>query len=239
MAKQHFIIIDTETTQDGKVADFAAVVCDRKGAVVNQCAILINGVFTDPVSHPLFFDSKAEPEALWSKAGQDRRYATYNAMLLNGGRMIASVAAVNSWISKAIAQYNPILTAYNLPFDLDKCTKTGINLSVFSKRFCLWDSAYSLLAQSKGYRQFVLDNHLFNARTENGNLTYQVKAETVGNYINGGTSKEPHTALEDIIFYELPILAYILKRKSVKWCVENPSRYNWRAVQVRDWFKPK
>ena len=155
--KNYFLIVDTETTQDNLVADFGAVICDAKGQIMTQCAVLIGGIYNNP-DHPLFFDSTAPSDAIWSKAGQDRRYATYNNMLQSGSRMLASVNAVNNWLAKAASQFNPILTAYNLPFDRDKCSKTGIDLTLFDRSFCLWAKAWELIGQGRDYKKFVLAN---------------------------------------------------------------------------------
>ena len=124
MKKDYYLIIDTETTINDKVADFGAVICDRKGNIVDQCAVLVNGLFG---IDPLFYIAKEEASSLWSNQGKDRRYDRYNEMLENGTRMLASVNAINNWLNRVAGKYNPILTAYNLPFDMDKCNKTGID----------------------------------------------------------------------------------------------------------------
>jgi len=49
---------------------------------------------------------------------------------------------------------------------------------------------------------------------------------------------EPHTALEDAIDYELPILRRLLAVSSPSEYM-NPAGYNWRNYQVKDWFIPK
>lgn len=234
--KNYFLIIDTETTQDNLVADFGAVVCDAKGNILTQCAVLIAGVYNDSVNHPLFFDSIASNDSIWGKSGQDRRYATYNNMLQSGVRILASVNAVNLWLAKAASQFNPILTAYNLPFDVDKMSKTGIDCTLFSRSFCLWAKAWELIGQRRDYKRFVLANHLFNSPTILGNMTYKCNAETVCGFLNGNMSEEPHTALEDVIFYELPILKAILKRQSVRKILAESNSYNWRNAQVKDHF---
>jgi hypothetical protein len=238
MKKQYFLIVDTETTQDQLVADFGAIVVDRKGNIVAQCAVMVNGIFTNPTDHPLFFDSKAPASALWSKASSDRRYDMYSRMIANGTRMVASVASINRWLDKVAAQYNPVLTAYNLSFDLGKCANTGIDLTMFDRSFCLWNAAYTQWAHTKSYRNAVLAMHAFNAPTEYGNMTYKTNAETMTRFVVGNFSleDEPHTALEDAVYYELPILKALLKKRSVKWLLNETRSYNWREVQVRDWF---
>jgi hypothetical protein len=236
--KQFFCIIDTETTQDGMVADFAAVICDRKGNIVNQCAVLINGVFTDKENHELFWQH-GDAGDLWSKAGLPARYNRYNAMVASGSRMIASVAAVNRWLDQAAAEYDPIVTAYNFSFDREKCANTGIDLTVFSSSFCLWQAAYGKFAQTKKYLNFCASVHAFNAPTKHGNMTYKTNAETMARFVLGNPllEDEPHTALEDVIFYELPILVCLLRRDSTRKMLANCKPYNWKDCQIRDWFR--
>lgn len=227
--KQYFIGIDTETTITDKVADFGAVIHDRHGNIAAQCGIMVKDIFG---VDSLFYDLNAS--GLWSKASIDRRMANYNAMLESGARMLASVNAINIWLSKAIGKYNPTLYAYNLPFDESKCRNSGIILNEFKDRFCLWGAAVGNICNTKGYKQFVLDNHLFNTPTEKGNMTFSTTAEAVTGYLSGQMTDEPHTSVEDIIGYELPTLVHILKKKNWR---EKAIAYNWRSHQVRDHFK--
>ena len=239
--KHYYLIVDTETTQDQMVADFGAVIVDKKGKVYSQCAVMVDGIFTDAENHPLFFTPDSS-DKLWGRPTLDRRYKTYQAMVNGGSRMIASVGAINRWLDKVMATYNPMMTAYNLPFDLDKCRNTGIDLSAFAPRsFCLWAAAYTVFAHSKEYRNFALNLHAFNAPTEHGNMTFKTNAETMARFVlnNPGLEDEPHTALEDALFYELPILQAVLSRKPAKWLLDGPRSYNWRDCQVRDYFSAK
>lgn len=238
MRKIHVVTVDIESTKSGMAADFAAVISDRKGNIVTQCAVLIRGIYDDRETHPLFYNDQAGE--LWTKESLGKRYQAYDDMLENGSRMMASVGAVNNWLMMAKAQYDPVLTAYNLPFDIGKARNTGINLDVFDRRFCLWSACVTAFAGSKAYRQFILDNHLFKPVTKHGNMSYPTNAETMARFILGNVElpDEPHQSLEDILGYEKPMLDYLLKRKSVKWLLENVKPYNWQAFQVRDWFKP-
>ena len=132
---------------------------------------------------------------------------------------------------------SPYLTAYNLPFDLNKCANTEIDLSLFSKSFCLWSAAYDKWAHTRNYRLFILENHYFNKPTNLKNMTYQTNAEVMARFCTGVMlDDEPHTALEDVIFYEMPILLKLVNNtKKSKWL--NPQPYNWRECQVKDNFK--
>lgn len=229
--KQHFLILDTETTITDKVADFGAVVCDRHGNIVTQCGVLVQSVFA---VDSLFYNK--ETASIWSAANVSKRMDNYNVMLESGSRMLASVNAVNRWLEKVAGKYNPTLTAYNLAFDASKCANTGIDLNMFANRFCLWGAAVGLICQTKQYRQFALDNHLFNTRTEHGNMTYSTTAESVTGFLSGQLTDEPHTSIEDIIGYELPTLVHILKKRDWK---EKVMPYNWKAFQVKNHFEAK
>ena len=83
--------------------------------------------------------------------------------------------------------------------------------------------------------------HAFNAPTSHGNMTFKTNAETMARFTSNNPTleDEPHTALEDVVFYELPILLAILKRKPARWLLDGPKPYNWRDCQVRDFFSPK
>lgn len=229
--KQYFLILDTETTITDKVADFGAVVCDRNGTIYNQCAVLVKDVFG---VDSLFYDVNAP--GIWSKAGLERRTAVYNEMLNSGTRMLASVNAVNRWLEKVKGKYDPTLTAYNLAFDSSKCANTGIDLNMFSNRFCLWAAAVGNICNTKAYKQFVLDNHLFNTPTAKRNMTFSTTAEAVTGFLRGEFTDEPHTSIEDVIGYELPTLVHILKKKGWK---DKVVPYDWNKHQVKSHFGVK
>ena len=227
--KQFFCIVDTETTIADTVADFAALIVDREGKIFTQCAVLVRGEYGDKT---LFHDKNKSD--IWGYAGLQKREQGYVAMLDSGLRMLASVSAINRWLALAVGKYNPILTAYNLAFDSSKCQNTGIDLALFSDRFCLWHGAIGNICNSRNYRQFCLDNHLFNAPTDKGNMSYKTTAEAVCGYISGEFRTEPHTALEDARDFELPILQQVIKRKHWR---DNLKPYAWQDFQVKGNFK--
>lgn len=230
-AKQYYLIADTETSITDKVADFGAVVCDRHGNIAAQCAVLVNGVFGVDT---LFFDRKAT--GIWAETSVQRRMENYTNMLNAGSRMLASVNAINRWLEKVIGKYNPILTAYNLAFDSSKCQNTGIDLNMFQSRFCLWQASVGNICNTKKYKEFILQNHLFNKPTDKGNMSFLTTAEAVTGYLTGNMTDEPHTSIEDVIGYELPILVHILKKKGWK---DKITPYDWNKHQVKDHFQAR
>ena len=226
--KQFFAILDTETTISDTVADFAIIIVDREGKIHNQCAVLVAGHYGN---HELFHDKNAND--LWGYAGLNKRKANYATMLESGLRMLASTNAINKWINQAIGKYNPDLTAYNLAFDLAKCANTGIDLSGFNSRFCLWQAAVGNICNKKAFKQFALENHAFNNATKHGNMTFKTNAEIVCGFINNNFIEEPHTALEDARDFELPILTTIIKKRNWR---DNIRAYAWQDFQVKNHF---
>lgn len=237
--KKYFLVVDTETTMTDKVADFGAIVVDKAGTIHAECAVLVRDFYLERDEHTLFHNSDWK-DTMWGKHRLEARYSDYDRMLSDGRRMLASVAALNSWLVKAALKYQPILTAYNLQFDLGKCANSGIDLSVFDKRFCLWYAAANRWMASKEYRQFILDGHHFNPPTKLGNMSYQTKAEPMAAFVLGDHDmpNEPHTAIEDARDYELPILKRLVATTKPDVYM-NPTPVTWRDVQVKDWYKPK
>lgn len=229
--KQYFAIVDTETTINDTVADFACIIVDREGNIFSQCAILVKDNFD---TMELFYDKNAK--GIWSLEYAKAKKADYMVMLNNGQRMMASVNAINKWLNQVIGKYNPTLTAYNLAFDFGKCANTGIDLGIFNNKFCLWQAAVGNICQTKKYKQFAIENHAFNNVTEQGNMTFKTNAEVVCGFINNNFIDEPHTALEDARDFELPILTNILKKKAWR---DNIKPYNWREFQVKDHYIAK
>lgn len=229
--KQFFCIVDTETTINDTVADFAAIIVDRKGIIHNQCAVMVKGHFDEM---ELFYDPK--DNGFWGKVSAVKRKVKYTEMLNNGTRMLASVSAINNWIAKAVGKYTPILTAYNLPFDHGKSANTGIDLSAFSDRFCLWAASVGNICNTKAFKNFALQNHAFNKPTEKGNMSFKTTAEVVAGFLAGEFQTEPHTALEDAVYFELPILKHIVAKRGWR---DNVKAYDWNKFQVRDHFTAK
>ena len=227
--KQFFLIIDTETTIESTVYDFGAIVCDRQGNIHHECAIIVH----EEMSKELFYDKNSAAE-IWTLRGLVRRKANYSKMLDSGSRSVASRNAINRWLEKVSAKYSPELTAYNLAFDIDKMNNTGIDIAMFNSRFCLWHAAAGMFAHTKEYKRFVLANHLFNPPTEKGNMSFKTNAEVMASFLNGQMlPPEPHTAIEDAKFYELPILREIVRRKAWR---EKIKPYSWHDYQVKDHF---
>jgi hypothetical protein len=231
MAKKEFYaIVDTETTINDHVFDIAIIIVDRKGEIHKKMAVLVN----DFINENLFYDNK---NGAWSKDIAIKKRAEYVRMTNDGRRIIASVNSINRWIDKAIAEYNPILTAYNIGFDSDKCQKSGIDLTGFKSRFCLWHTAAEMFGNSKNFKAFALENHYFGNRTKNANMVIKTNAEVMAHFVTGNNNHEPHTALEDAQFFELPILQAIVNKNGWKNKINKP--FNWQNFVVKNHFKAK
>jgi hypothetical protein len=214
MSKHYYAIVDTETTKKQSVADFGAVVVTRKGKIVEQFGAMVLGHFG---KFDLFSDPSAPDSAFWSEQSAQRRAKDYDAMLESGERSISSPALINQWLAGVNARYAPVLTAYNLSFDLGKCRNTRINLGIFSERFCLMKAAKKVIGSQAAYHDFCYDNDLLTAKLRNPSMT----ADTMAKFILGlSLADEPHTALEDARDYEAAILTYILRNVTRKQLLE-------------------
>ena len=190
--KHYYLIVDCETTGDQQVADFGAVIVDRKNTIVASLGILVEGIFGNSDFH-------------WSLGNPKLTKKKYDGMLANGQRAIASPAFINNWLTEVNATYSPILTAYNIGFDWSKCQNTNIDLGIFSQRFDLMMASKTIITNRDDYAKACYDNDWF---TAGGKLS--AKADHVARFIDSTLPIEPHTALEDARDYENVILQYII-----------------------------
>ena len=233
--KKFFLIVDTETTQTNKVADFGAVVVDKQGTIHREMGILVADFYSDKENHPLFYHG----DFMGGKRNLPARYDRYQQMLQNGERYLASVGAVNRWLAKVKQAYNPVATAYNIAFDREKLSNSGVIFNeLFPEQFCLWHAAVAKWGNTRAFRQYVLNSHHFGNRTAKGNMTMRTNAEAMAAFVTGNELDEPHTALEDARDFERPILAALVKNTSPQVYM-NPPGYNWRHWQVKDHFVAK
>ena len=213
--KHFYLIVDTETTKKQTVADFGAVIVTKQGEIVERFGAMVLGHFG---KMPLFSDPSVEDSELWSEQSAKRREKDYYSMLDTGERSIASPALINQWLVRVNAQYSPVVTAYNLAFDLGKCRNTRINLGIFAQSFCLMKAAKRQIGQLAEYHEFCFDNDFLTAKLRRPSMTANVMAKFVLG--NEELEEEPHTALEDAQFYEAPILTKILESVTRKQLLE-------------------
>jgi len=207
--RHYYLIVDTETTQRGTVADFGAVIVTKQGEIVEQFGAMVLGHFG---KLPLFSDPSADADAFWSEQSAYRRAKNYDDMLESGERSISSPALINQWLAGIKARYNPTLTAYNLAFDLGKCRNTRINLGIFGSRFCLMKSAKRKIGVLASYQDFCKARGLLTAKLRKPSMTADAMAKYIADTeYSGSLADEPHTALEDARDYEAMILTYILR----------------------------
>ena len=212
--RHYYLIVDTETTKKQTVADFGAVLMTKQGEIVERFGAMVLGHFGQM---PLFSDPSAHDSAIWSEQSAQRREKDYYSMLETGARSIVSVAGINQLLTRINAQYSPVVTAYNLSFDLGKCRNTGIDLGIFSQSFCLMKAAKRQIGSVADYHDFCYTNNLLTAIQKKPSMT----ADTMAKFIFGiDLQDEPHTALEDAQFYEAPILTKILESVTRKKLLE-------------------
>ena len=190
--RHYYLIVDVEATGAQRVADFGAVVIDRKGNVVASLGVLIEGIYGKADFH-------------WALGNPKHTLAKYRGMMASGQRAIASPAFVNRWLAEINAVYNPVLTAYNIGFDWGKCRNTDIDLGIFAQRFDLMMAAKTVIVPMPEYEEACYDNDWF---TAGGKLSS--KADHVARFLDPTLPAEPHTALEDARDYEAVILHSII-----------------------------
>ena len=221
--RHYYLIVDTETTKRGTVADFGAVIVTKQGEIVEQFGAMVLGHFG---TLPLFSDPKADPDQFWSEQSAQRRTKGYDEMLIDGRRSQASVALINEWLAGVLGRYNPVLTAYNLVFDMGSTAKTGIKLGMFGSRFCLMKAAKRTIGVLAEYQDFCKERGLMTAGGKlKKNPKPQMTADAMAKFIldtnyEGSLADEPHTALEDARDYESAILTKILESVTRKQLME-------------------
>ena len=212
--KHFYLVVDTETTKRGTVADFGAVLMTKQGEIIEQFGAMVLGHFG---KMPLFSDPAADPAAFWSEQSAQRRAKNYDDMLESGERSISSVGLINQWLAGINARYSPVLTAYNIAFDLGKCRNTRINLGIFNQKFCLMKAAKRKIGTLAEYHEFCQTNGFLTAKRRDPSMT----ADTMAKFILGlDLADEPHQALEDARDYEAPILTKILESVTRKQIME-------------------
>jgi hypothetical protein len=212
--KHFYLIVDTETTQRGTVADFGAVLITKQGEVIERFGAMVLNHFG---SLPLFSDPTAPDSAIWSEQSAKRREKDYYSMLDTGERSISSVGLINQWLAGINARYAPVLTAYNIAFDLGKCRNTRIDLGIFGQSFCLMKAAKRQIGTLAEYHDFCNQHDFLTKKRRDPSMT----ADTMAKFILGvSLDDEPHTSLEDAQFYEAPILTKILESVTRKQLLE-------------------
>lgn len=188
----YYAILDVETTGDERVADFGVSVQNRKGETVASLGVLVSGIHGKTDYH-------------WALGNPKLTQAKYDGMLENGDRALASVAFINRWLAEIARTFNPVLTAYNIGFDWGKCRNTGIDLSMFERRFDLMMAAKTVICGTEDYARACVENDWI---TPSGRMS--TKADHVARYLDPTLPPEPHTALEDARDYEAVILHSII-----------------------------
>ena len=195
MKKHYYLIVDTETTftrgEADTVADFGAVIVDRQNRVIESLGVLV----TEEADKNLHF-------ALGNPKETKKKYQ----LLLNAGkRSYMTVAEINDWLEMVELKYSPVLTAYNIGFDMRKCRNTGIYLDQFDQRLCLCGASKATICLDQEYAEWCAENMAY---TATGRLS--TKADYVAQYLDPTLPPEPHTALEDARDYESVILYRII-----------------------------
>ena len=193
MKKHYYLILDCETTGDQRVADFGAVIVDRKNNIIASLGVLVEGIFGCVDFH-------------WALGNPKLTEAKYKNLLSTGQRAVATVSFINRWLEEVARTYNPVLTAYNIGFDWGKCRNTDIDIGIFPQRFDLMMASRTVIVPTDEYQTACRENNWFTAGGK-----FSSKADHVARFLDPTLPPEPHTALEDARDYESVILNAIIR----------------------------
>lgn len=219
----NILVLDTESTITNKVYDFAFIVYNMQThKIVYKFACLVH----DNIKDELFYNYTG----FFSKNNLKIRHENYNRLFSIGHRCISNVNYINRLLIDIHKQYKPTLTAYNLNFDIRICQNSGIDFSLYNRRFCLWHSAVYIFAERLKFVKFC-----FKFKYLTPKLNLKTNAEVLSHYVTGEKIDEPHTAYEDILMCELPILQHCIAQKRAGW--KNPPPYKWQNHSINEVFK--
>jgi len=209
--KHYYLIVDTETTytrgEQDTVADFGGVIVDRQCKVYSELGALVA--------------EEQNKDFHWALGNKKSTEKKYQNLIEAGKRTIQTVASINAWLEMVAKKYSPVLTAYNIGFDMSKCRNTGIYLDGFDQRFCLWAASKATICQSPEYAIWAAENMAY---TPTGRLS--TKADHVAQFCDSTLPPEPHTALEDARDYEAVILYKIIQTPETRKAIMEMGRGN-------------
>jgi hypothetical protein len=208
-ANKYFLLLDCESTQpceannrQSHVFDFAYLLIRKSDfAIIEQGAYILR----DFCNEPLFYSS-SDKNGIWSKKALPDRTEKYRQMLRTGQRELITVPQLNAVLMMINCNYSPVLMAYNLSFDYSLGLNSGLVLRFFKEKQCLMKMAIQIYLKRRGYWVFCLRNNLLSEKN-----FLRFSAQAIGGYL-GIQGNEPHTALEDLLEWEYPILCNVLRQ---------------------------
>ncbi len=222
--KKYYMVIDTETCGD-YVFDVGYRVIDRAGKCYAHASFVVAEFINCPERLGMFTDRFTR-----DKIGK----YYFDLWANNGGFKVVPFVDVRDNVREVIRDYNAIVCAYNIAFDLTHLEKTAQYLGYDGffngniETIDIWNVAMCILGTKK-YIRFCMANEFY---TKTGNI--QTGAEIMFRYItNDATFNEAHTAHEDCII-ECAILEKCFKQKkhfetkTVNPCLHNAA---WRSIQ--------
>ena len=84
MKRKFFLLLDTETCQNGKVFDFAVQVIDRKGKIHSELAVLIPEFYKTGD-----FFNRRNIGGIFDSANMPKRLEQYENLIDSGSRLFA------------------------------------------------------------------------------------------------------------------------------------------------------
>lgn len=223
--KNYYLVIDTETCGD-YVFDIGYCVIDRTGKRYDSGSFVVEEFIDNPAHLDMFNDRFTR-----DKIGK----YYYDLWAKHGGFAVVDFCSIRRKINKVVSNYDAIVCAYNIAFDLRHLEKTAqyfeydrfFNHDV--KTLDIWHMAMCVLGTNNYIRFCIHHGFLTNA----GNIS--TSAETMYRYIcDDPAFNEEHTAYKDTII-ECDIMTKCFKRKqhfetsTVGMCIHNKE---WQRIQT-------
>ena len=231
---KRFLAIDTETTNEGMVLDVALCGYKSKKLVpIGSQGYVIKEVWDRCLQGEDFLFCGGNGH--FSRKSLDKRMAVYTKMLQTGKRKFISKEHLQTLFDLYLGQ-DYVFTAYNNPFDIGKLQNTGI---VFPENFeqCdIWRTFQAYLQEhptllKKYWTTAVQNHHHKNNVLVTAHLTVRTNADTAARFVLGDNiPPEPHTALEDVRLYEIPVLRWLFARNAK---IVNDGR-DWAEMSLKN-----
>ena len=230
--KETFLILDTETTKEGKnmpnqsVFDIGWVVSNRKGEILTQRSYMVE---------EFRLQALEKKKAFLIDSG-DVDKATYVTKLLNREMKVATWKGITTQLVKDCKKHNVgFLGAYNLAFDTRVISQTheflqGKEFTLFEDMFLidLWHASACTILNTDKYRDFAKANSLV---TDKGNFKTSAEA-TIQYILNDPSYIEEHTALQDSLD-ETMILHHLLSLEEyIPLHAYTINSQSWRIVNT-------
>ncbi len=124
-----YLLVATEQAETNKTIAFSAFIIDHKGEIQEKVEVLVREFFLDKRKHPFRIENSNRNRK--AMALRKIKYDECVAMIADGRRMLASVNAINKWLSAMLSKYNPLIVGGDINEERTVLNFSGIDVSIF------------------------------------------------------------------------------------------------------------